>query len=172
MRHFDAEQYTISIRKEVVEGDELYVARIAELPDVQEFGESYEETRSLALDTLITSYDLCCEKEIPFPKPMVINDEHDLASGRVTLRMPKTLHTRLIKEAELEDVSLNQYLVSSLSINYGQCKLSENVLVEMNNRFKVLQQEINKYQNVAATYLFKDYVANFQAKETPSWTLK
>lgn len=35
--------------------------------------------------------------------------------GRITLRAPKTLHRKLIEQAEKEGVSLNQYLVYLLS---------------------------------------------------------
>lgn len=36
-------------------------------------------------------------------------------SGRLLLRMPKTLHQRLAEAAEKEGVSLNQYIVFLLS---------------------------------------------------------
>ena len=35
--------------------------------------------------------------------------------GKLLLRMPKSLHRRLAEEAEGENVSLNQYIVSVLS---------------------------------------------------------
>ncbi len=40
-------------------------------------------------------------------------------SGRLLLRMPKRLHQRLVEEAEAEDSSLNQYIVSLLSESSG-----------------------------------------------------
>ncbi len=119
MNSFDPEFYSISVRKEVFEDELVYVARIQEFPDVLEFADSYEEARELALDTLITSYELLTEQGITFPEPMAA--PQDAASGRITLRMPKTLHARLIEMAQREEVSLNQYIVSNLSMNYGQC---------------------------------------------------
>ncbi|MDF9390843.1 toxin-antitoxin system HicB family antitoxin [Vibrio sp. 1151_11] len=172
MKNFDPERYTVSVRKEIVEGEELFVARVAELSDVEEYGDTFEEARSLALDTIETAYEMCKEQNIAFPAPSPRYDERELASGRVTLRMPKTLHARLIQEAELEDVSLNQYLVSSLSMNYGQCQLSKSVVEEVKSRFDALQEQINKYQKVAATYLFKEYVDNFKVQESPQWVVK
>lgn len=41
--------------------------------------------------------------------------ETDTKSGRLILRIPKTLHTRLAHRAEREGVSLNQWLVAILS---------------------------------------------------------
>ncbi|MCD5406261.1 MAG: toxin-antitoxin system HicB family antitoxin [Desulfotomaculum sp.] len=41
-------------------------------------------------------------------------------SGKFTLRIPKSLHGILAKQAEQEDISLNQYLLSLISFNLGQ----------------------------------------------------
>ncbi len=163
----DTELYTISIRKEIVEGDSLYVARIAEFPDVQEYGETFEEARELAVDTIETAYHLCLEQNIPFPEPLDL-DTHQV-SGRVTLRMPKSLHARLAKIAEDEDVSLNQYIVSSLSMKYGQCQMSDSILHELRSSIRVVKNEIQKYQKVAATYLFKEHVEMLEKQNSANW---
>ncbi len=126
----DAELYTISIRKEYIGKDTLYVARVAELPDVEEYADTYEEAYSLVRDTIEISNKLCLENNIPFPEPRG-NQKKDSMSGRVTLRMPKSLHFYLSEEASNEDVSLNQYIVSSLSNSYGQCQMSRNVSEEL-----------------------------------------
>lgn len=39
-------------------------------------------------------------------------------SGRLLLRLPVTLHQRLTHEADAEKVSLNQYLLMLLAMNY------------------------------------------------------
>ena len=41
--------------------------------------------------------------------------ELDGYSGRLVLRIPKSLHKLLKKEAEMEGVSLNQYMIYKLS---------------------------------------------------------
>lgn len=41
-------------------------------------------------------------------------------SGKIVLRMPRNLHRILAEQAEHEDVSLNQYMVSLLSFNSGR----------------------------------------------------
>jgi predicted RNase H-like HicB family nuclease len=51
--------------------------------------------------------------EVPEPRP--IGDY----SGRVLLRMPRTLHRRLAEQSAAEEVSLNQYIVSLLSYSSG-----------------------------------------------------
>jgi predicted HicB family RNase H-like nuclease len=164
----DAELYTISVRKENIDGDVLYVARVVEFPDVEEYGDTFAEARELAVDTIETAYELCMEKNIPFPEPADFASQPQ-ASGRVTLRMPKSLHANLIKVAECEEISLNQYIVSSLSIQYGQCQMSESILHEMKSNFLGIKVEIQKYQKVAATYLFKEHLEVFTQKEKSNW---
>lgn len=46
-------------------------------------------------------------------------DSLDGYSGKLVLRLPKSLHRRLKEEAAAEGCSLNQYLVYKLSQNYG-----------------------------------------------------
>jgi antitoxin HicB len=49
----------------------------------------------------------------PVPEPTLIPDY----SGKLLVRMPKTLHRRLIERAELEGVSANQLAVALLAKN-------------------------------------------------------
>lgn len=164
----DAELYTISVRKELVENEFFYVARVAELPDVEEYGDSFNEARELAIETITTSHELCIEENIPFPTPIEFS-ALDSVSGRVTLRMPKSLHAKLTQESEKEEVSLNQYIVSSLSMTYGQCQMSDYLLDELHSRFSNIKTEIHKYQKVAATYLFKEHLQTFSRKQETKW---
>jgi antitoxin HicB len=62
------------------------------------------EARELWIETAYEAGD-----DIPLPS----ND--DSYSGKLLVRMPKSLHRRLAETAENEGVSLNQYIVSLLS---------------------------------------------------------
>jgi antitoxin HicB len=88
-----------------------YVAQIKDLPGCLTQGETLEETmanineaRELWIETAYEAGD-----DIPLPS----NDDN--YSGKLLLRMPKSLHRRLAETAENEGVSLNQYIVSLLS---------------------------------------------------------
>lgn len=168
MNIFDAERYTISVRKEIVEGDELYVARVAELQDVEEYADSHAEAYALAIDTIETAYELCLEKGIAFPEPAVFDASLVQASGRVTLRMPRTLHSQLTKIATDEGVSLNQYIVSAISVQYGQCRASDNFITEFKESMRGLSKEITSFHRTAATYIFKDYI-QIAYKQEDNW---
>ncbi|MDE0446594.1 MAG: toxin-antitoxin system HicB family antitoxin [Spirochaetaceae bacterium] len=89
----------------------LFEERIKELPDVREFAESAQEAYALAIDTIETAAAMFAETGRPFPPPVRPQDQY---SGRVTLRLPKSLHRELASAAEEEGVSLNQHLVTAL----------------------------------------------------------
>ncbi|HAZ47987.1 MAG TPA: toxin-antitoxin system HicB family antitoxin [Cyanobacteria bacterium UBA11369] len=88
-----------------------YVAQIKDLPGCLTQGETAEEVienineaRELWIETAYESGD-----DIPLPSTEVTY------SGKLLLRMPKSLHRRLAQQAEQENVSLNQYIVFLLS---------------------------------------------------------
>ncbi|MDE0026334.1 MAG: toxin-antitoxin system HicB family antitoxin [Spirochaetaceae bacterium] len=103
--------YNITVRECEFEGEPLFEARIKELPDVREFAESAQDAYALAIDTIETAAAMFAETGRPFPLPVRPQDQY---SGRVTLRLPKSLHRELASAAEEEGVSLNQHLVTAL----------------------------------------------------------
>ena len=113
----DAKAYTISIRYGEFEDEYCYEARIKELPTITEYADSYEEAYALAIDSIETIAELYAELGQAMPVPSI--EKADEYSGRVTLRMPKSLHSSLAWRAEDEDVSLNQLVVSALSAFHG-----------------------------------------------------
>ncbi|MEL6460368.1 MAG: type II toxin-antitoxin system HicB family antitoxin [Cyanobacteria bacterium J06621_15] len=101
-------QYPVTVYPDADGG---YVAEIKDLPGCLTQGETIEETmtnineaRELWLETVYENGD-----KIPLPTT------DDTYSGKLLLRMPKTLHHRLADAAEAEGVSLNQYIVFLLS---------------------------------------------------------
>ena len=107
----DPYAYNITVRGCEFEGEPLFEARVKELPDVREFAESAQQAYSLAIDTIETAAAMFAETGRPFPLPLRPQEQY---SGRVTLRLPKSLHRALASAAEEEGVSLNQHLVTAL----------------------------------------------------------
>lgn len=112
----DASLYNITVRKGNFDNEVFFEAKVKELPDVAEYAESYEEAYLLAIDTIETTAEALVEQGKVMPSPMIESDEF---SGRVTLRMPKSMHGAYTHWAEEEEISLNQLLVNSLSYNLG-----------------------------------------------------
>ncbi|MBW4646564.1 MAG: toxin-antitoxin system HicB family antitoxin [Goleter apudmare HA4340-LM2] len=101
-------QYPITVYPDQKGG---YVAQIKDLPGCLTQGETLEETvvniheaRELWIETAYEAGD-----DIPLPS------SDTRYSGKLLVRMPKSLHRRLAEAADSEGVSLNQYIVSLLS---------------------------------------------------------
>ncbi len=114
---FDAGLYNISVRKGDFDGDIFFEARIKELPDVAEYADTYEEAYLLAIDTIETTAEAFLEQGKSMPAPIVEVADY---SGRVTLRMPKSMHAAYVAWSEAEEISLNQLVVNCLSFSLGQ----------------------------------------------------
>ena len=112
----DPYAYTISVRRAEFEGERCFEARVTELPDVTEYADSAEEAYALAIDAIETTAAVFVEKGITMPAPLEKTNDY---SGRVTLRLSKSLHRALAQAADDEGVSLNQHLVNVLSYFSG-----------------------------------------------------
>ena len=115
----DADRYSITIQKVTAEGETCFRAQVRELPDVAAFGESHEEAYALAIDAIESLARTAEQKGKSFPSPL---PDDEGPSGRVTLRLPKSIHARTIARAESERMSLNGYLVSVISYAVGQAE--------------------------------------------------
>lgn len=94
-----------------------WLASIRELPGCvadgetpQEAIESIEESKRLWISTALEN-----GRSVPLPEA----DEPDEYSGRLTLRMPKTLHRKVAELARSEGVSQNQFLLSAIAFRTG-----------------------------------------------------
>ncbi|MCK9488496.1 MAG: toxin-antitoxin system HicB family antitoxin [Xanthomonadales bacterium] len=118
---FDPHAYGIEVRRCVIDDETVFQARVRELPDVAEYADSWTEAYDLAVDTIATTAALL--EEAGRPMPPVAKPADDW-SGRVTLRLPRSLHRALTDAAESEGNSLNQYMVNVLSFfsGYAQAK--------------------------------------------------
>lgn len=115
---FDPEFYSITIRKEEIDNELLYVGRVAEFPNICVYEENYETARILIIDAIMTLRGIAEEKQVDFPLPFVNTSEE--FSGRVTLRLPKSLHAKIARNAIQENTSINQYLVTAVATYLGE----------------------------------------------------
>jgi len=115
---FDPEAYTITIRKETIDDEIYFVGRVAEFPNISVFEETFNESHSLVLDAIISLHSIAMEQGVTFPSPNPSIAEE--CSGRITLRLPKSLHAKIARYADSEDVSLNTYLVTAISTFVGE----------------------------------------------------
>jgi predicted RNase H-like HicB family nuclease len=94
------------------EEDEGYIAIAPDLPGSSAFGESEGEALQ-ELDEVIAGW-IAATKAVgnPVPPPSTPSKQH---SGKLLVRMPRSLHRDLAEDAAREGVSLNQYVVFVLS---------------------------------------------------------
>ena len=118
----------------MIDDEVFYVGRVAEFPNISAFEATYSEAHLLVLDAITSLHSIAVEKGVAFPEPNApIPDE---CSGRTTLRLPKTLHAKVVRYADLEDVSLNTYLVSAISTYVGEKKGREETKEEIGQYFQ------------------------------------
>jgi len=108
----DASTYSIEIRKGNFEGELCFQARVKEIPYLEEYADTYEEAYALVIDSIEQTAMEMAAMNKAMPAPIESVEDY---SGRVTLRLPKTLHAYLSKHADREEVSLNQLLVTALA---------------------------------------------------------
>ncbi len=106
-------KYPITITPDIDGG---YVAEVKELPGCFSQGETIEETYENIEDARRLWIESAYEDGVTIPLPKTEKGY----SGKFIIRVPKSLHSKLDQIAEREGVSLNQYLVSTLSHVVGQ----------------------------------------------------
>jgi RNA polymerase sigma-B factor len=110
-RHHEHPPYRISVVRDHgnAEGHE-WTAQAQELPGCEAHGDSPEEAIR-GIEAAIKEWiedALAKGRELPDPRPTASY------SGRLMLRMPRSLHAELSEAAEREGVSLNHFIASSL----------------------------------------------------------
>ena len=96
-----------------------FIAIAKDLPGCSAFG----KTQAYAVSEIQRAIDVWQQAAKaagnPVPLPSRPVEDADLPSGKILLRVPRTLHASLIECAKKESVSLNQHLVAILSVSVG-----------------------------------------------------
>ncbi|MCM3046644.1 type II toxin-antitoxin system HicB family antitoxin [Bacillus altitudinis] len=112
-----------------------WLATHPELEGCMSDGETREEAIQNLDDARREWIDFCLRKDLAIPEPK--QEEEIEYSGKFTLRVPKSIHKKLVEKSEEENVSLNnlvnQYITEGLSGGIIQSLF--------NNSIKKLQKE-------------------------------
>jgi predicted HicB family RNase H-like nuclease len=109
---FDPTRYMVAVRRVTEESEVYFRATVRELPDVEVFASSPDEAFNEALDVIQGLKDLADEHRKAFPEPL---PEYEDVSGRVTLRLGKSLHQRAVIAAETDGISLNAFISNAVT---------------------------------------------------------
>ncbi len=128
---FDPDIYTITIRKEAVDGETCYVGSVAEFQNVSAYEDTYDAALATIRDVLTTIAMVAKETGQQLPVPRTETD--DVPSGRITLRMPRSLHAKVIKRAEVDETSANQIINIAVAEYLSQLSTAEKATEIMRN---------------------------------------
>jgi len=134
--------YTVEI---VPYQDGGFFAKIKELEGCMTEGETLEETLEMLEDAKRAWLEAALEDglEIPLPESMREKKEY---SGRILLRLPKSLHKKLVEAAQKEGVSVNAYIVSLLSERNAERELLNNLIQRLEeNSYHSVEESSNPY---------------------------
>jgi antitoxin HicB len=103
--------YHLSVVREGDEKEKPWMASVEELPGCTSRGKTADEAVSGVQAAMLEWIRVALEegREIPEPRSTASH------SGRLLLRMPRTLHGELTRAAERESVSLNQFINDTLA---------------------------------------------------------
>ena len=105
-----SKSYTVTLEPlSTTEGDG-YVARIPDLPGITGcYGQTPEEALKDLEEAKTLYFQAAIDSNFTVPEPI------ETLSGQLKVKLPKSLHRELAKEAQREGVSLNTLVVSRLS---------------------------------------------------------
>ena len=107
--------YTIETKHDL-KSEWPWFARIVELPGCMTEAPTFEELGPMIEDAMRSWIEVGLEHGDTIPEPREATD----FSGKVNLRMPRSLHRDLVRRAEAEGVSLNQYMTTALARAVGR----------------------------------------------------
>jgi len=92
-----------------------YAVEIPDLPGCISQGETIEEAVKMISDAKISWLETAIEEGLEIPEPADLENY----SGKLNIRIPKSMHRILSKKAREENVSLNQYINYQLARGIG-----------------------------------------------------
>lgn len=136
---FDPDRYGVSLRKATVDGEDMFVATVKELPDVLVLESSSEAALRAVREVIAGLYEASLRHRKAFPEPVDENSEY---SGRVTLRMTSRLHRDVDQIARSESQSLNAVLNEIIARAVGEINGRRTVLRSQPDAFLAELQNI------------------------------
>jgi len=111
-------KYSVRLKPLIEEDGGGWFAEIPELKGCYSDGETPEEALNNIQEAKVAWLKTAIKRGQIIPLPETENNEE--YSGKFTLRLPKSLHKELSIAAQRDDISLNQYILALLSLNYGR----------------------------------------------------
>ena len=140
VEYYMGKEYPITLTRRVDDDEPYWVAEIPELPGCVSDGKTPDE----AVESLRDAKSLWIETQLSddyeVPEPVDVQGH----SGKLSLRIPKSLHRRIAEIAHREGVSLNQYIMSCVATGLGwdqqarELRALSSSMSESNDQLKTL----------------------------------
>lgn len=125
-----------------------YTAEIREFPGCVAQGDSPEEAYRNLEATAESWIEIALDLGQEIPKPSATSSH----SGKIVLRLPKSLHRRAAEMAEHEGTSLNQFLVAAVAERLGTDKLYVQMARDLQERAQAARRLEERAKQVAAMH--------------------
>ena len=113
----DLIKYSIQIQWS--DEDDCFIATSEELPHVSAFGDTYDEAVKEFQEAMSVHLEVLGEENQPEPLTL------ESYSGQFRVRLPRSLHRRLVMMAKRENVSLNTLVIKLLSESTTAVEMSD-----------------------------------------------
>ena len=117
LKHYLNLPYSVIVEQWDDGNGPYWVARIAELPHCLIHADTPEEAVKDIQEVKNDWIKSNLERGLPIPEPRPGN-----YSGQIRLRISRSLHKLLVDRAEIEGISLNQYMATALASSVGIVK--------------------------------------------------
>lgn len=153
------------------DGDLGYEVVFADFAEVIGVGDTIDEAIEEAYYNLDTYLEYCEEKNISIPSPSVSKSLNDF-SGKITVRLPKSLHRDIAEYADCDGMSINSLAIDAFRMYLGVETIksienyTRNKIGLLVDNFNSKTEDFFNY-NYSKQQLFenkKEYVTNFNIK--------
>lgn len=131
--------YPITIDTDEDNGRKIYIAEIPDLPGCSAYAESTDKALTELQDAKKAWIEASLKRNLSIPEPV----QEDLYSGKFLLRIPTRLHMNLAKEAEKNNLSLNQHVRQLLE----QKDAAQAMINKINEFHEKIRKDIKALRN-------------------------
>jgi predicted RNase H-like HicB family nuclease len=124
----------------IPEEDGRFSAEVLEFPGCFSQGSTADEAMANLEEAARSWIEATLERGRPIPEPSA-NYE---ASGKVALRLPRSLHRRAVRLAEREGVSLNTFLIGAVTARVEAKELTSHVIGHVEQLMKEMEQRLRR----------------------------
>jgi predicted RNase H-like HicB family nuclease len=121
-----------------------YAAEILEFPGCYACGDTPGEAIENLENAALSWIEAALKQNQEIPEPLA-NYGY---SGKINLRLPKSIHKLAARFAQRDDISLNQFFTSAISAKVGAEELYDRLVQKFENRFITAAYTVLSFQNI------------------------